>query len=67
MANYQARIAGWQVFLTALRSNNTTLVSTMAGVSLNTISAQNITDINAAIAAISAATAVANASLTTPD
>jgi hypothetical protein len=39
----------------------------MATVSLNTISAQNITDINAAIAAIAAAIVTANALLTRPD
>jgi hypothetical protein len=39
----------------ALVSNAATLTSVMAGVSANSITAQNITDINAAIVAVSAA------------
>ena len=66
---YADRIAAWQTFLAAHRtqnallvSNNTTLTTTMAGVSTNSITAQNITDINAAIAATSTAyTAIATA------
>jgi len=64
---YVDRIAEWQAFLATHRTNNATLTTTMAGVSLNTISAQNITDINAAIAAIAAAVVTANALLTRPD
>jgi len=64
---YADRLAAWNTLITALRTNNATLVTTMATVSLNTISAQNITDINAAIAAISAAYIAANVAVTKPD
>lgn len=60
---YADRDAAWKTFLAAHRTNssaqttnNATLVSVMATVSANSITAQNITDINAAIAACSAAT-----------
>ena len=64
---YDERIAAWRTLLAAHRTNNATLVATMATVSTNTISAQNITDINAAIAAIAAAVLAANAALGKPD
>lgn len=64
---YADRIAAWQTLLAANRTNNAVLTTTMATVAANSITAQNITDINAAIAAISAAVAVANGLLTRPD
>lgn len=64
---YADRLAAWQTFLAAHRTNNATLTTTMAGVSTNSISAQNITDINAAIAAIAAAVTTAGALLTKVD
>lgn len=65
--SYADRISGWQTLLAAHRTNSSTLTTTMATVSANTITAQNITDINAAIAAIAAAILVANTVLTRPD
>jgi hypothetical protein len=64
---YGERVAAWQALLAANRAQSLILTTTMATVSLNTISAQNITDINAAIAAIAAAIVTANALLTRPD
>ena len=64
---YADRIAAWQTLLAAHRTNNATLTATMATVSANSITAQNITDINAAIAAIAAAVSVAGGLLTRPD
>lgn len=64
---YTDRISAWRTLLDAHRTNNATLTTTMATVSTNTISAQNITDINAAIAAVAAAVLTANALLTRPD
>lgn len=78
---YADRIAAWQTLLAshrtqnaALVSNAATLTSVMAGVSANSITAQNITDINAAIVAVlaaatayAAAVTAAGASLTRPD
>jgi hypothetical protein len=64
---YADRIAAWQALLASHRTNNATLTTTMATVSANTISAQNITDINAAIAAIAVAVSTAGALLTRPD
>ncbi len=64
---YADRIAAWQTLLAAHRTNNATLTTTMATVSANSITAQNITDINAAIAAIAAAVSTANGLLTKPD
>jgi hypothetical protein len=67
MSQYDDRIAAWRTWLAVHRTNNATLTTTMASVSANSITAQNITDINAAIAAISAAVAVSNGPLTRPD
>lgn len=67
MSVYDERIAAWRTMSTAHRTQNASLVAIMATVALNTITAQNITDINAAIAAIAAAVAAANPALTKPD
>lgn len=67
MSVYDERIAAWRVWLAAHRAQNAILTATMATVSANTITAQNITDINAAIAAIATAVAVSNGPLTKPD
>jgi hypothetical protein len=64
---YADRIAAWQTLLAAHRTNNTVLTTTMATVAANSITAQNITDINAAIAAIAAAVLAANGPLARPD
>ena len=61
---YGDRVAAWQTLLAANRAQLAILTTTMAAVSLNTISAQNITDINAAIVALAAAIAAANVPLT---
>ena len=69
---YSDRIAAWQTFQVAHRAQNAalttqiaTLTSVMAGVAVNTISAQNITDINAAITAASTATTTLATAVTT--
>lgn len=67
MSVYDERITAWRTLLAAHKAQNAILVATMATVSLNTISAQNITDINAAIVAIAAAVAASNSGLTRPD
>lgn len=67
MSLYDERISAWRTLSAAHRTQNAILVATMATVAANTITAQNITDINAAIVAIAAAVAAANAPLTKPD
>jgi hypothetical protein len=67
LSTYDERIAAWRTLAAAHRTNNATLVATMLTVGANSITAQNITDINAAIAAISTAVAAANAPLTKQD
>jgi hypothetical protein len=73
MPPYADRIAAWQTLGTARRSNSAAIalgVTAMAGVAVNTITAQNITDINAALtAATTVSTAIdsANVALTAKD
>ena len=67
MSTYDERITAWRTLAAAHRTNNSTLTTTMATVGANSITAQNITDINAAIAAIAAAVTAANAPLTKQD
>lgn len=67
MSTYDERISAWRTLLAAHRTNSAVLITTMATVSANTISAQNITDINAAIVAIAAAVTAANAAIGKPD
>ena len=64
---YDDRLVAWRTFLAAYRTNNTTLTVTMATVSTDSITAQNITDINAAIAARTAALLVATPAFVKPD
>jgi len=67
LSTYDERIAAWRTLAAAHRTNNAILTATMATVSANSITAQNITDINAAIAAIAAAVVAANAPLAKQD
>lgn len=64
---YGDRVATWQVLLAAHRAQNLILTTTMTTVAANIITAQQIIDINAAIAAIAAAVSVAGAALNRPD
>ena len=67
MSNIDDRVSAWRTLLAAHRTNNSTLTATMATVSANSITAQNITDINAAITAIASAVSAANAAMVKPD
>jgi hypothetical protein len=78
---YADRVAAWQTLLAAQRTQkiaasaaSASFTTVMSGVAVNTISAQNITDLNtaqtnwnAATAAYDAAIAAAGASMTRPD
>jgi len=70
---YADRQAAWQTLLAARRAQQAAIalgVTAMAGVSVNTISAQNITDINAALTAASTVTTAietANVAMMKPD
>jgi hypothetical protein len=63
MGKPQDRAAALSTLVAAQRAQKTALAAVMATVSVNTISAQNITDINAAGAAYDAAIQVANATI----
>lgn len=63
MGKPQDRAAALATLVAAQRAQKATLAVIMATVSVNTISAQNITDINAAGAAYDAAIQAANATL----
>lgn len=63
MGKAQDRADALVVLIAAQRAQKIALAAVMATVTVNTISAQNITDINAAGAAYDAAMQVANASI----
>ena len=67
MSTYDERLTAWRTLLAAHKAQSAILTTTMATVSANSISAQNITDINAAIVAIAAAVTAANAGVAKPD
>ncbi len=60
MAQYDDRVAAWATMRDAIRAQNAIIAAVMATVSANSITAQNITDINAAVVASNAALAAAN-------
>lgn len=70
---YADRIAAWQTLIGVRRAQQAAItlgVTDMASVALNTITAQQITDINAALTAANAVTAAidtANAAVAKPD
>lgn len=67
MSVYGERIDALRTFTAAHKTNSASLVAIMATVAANSITAQNITDINAAIVAIAAAVTAAGSALTRPD
>ena len=64
MSLYDERLTAWRTLRDAIKTQNAIAVAVMATVTANSITAQNITDINAALVASSAALAAANIGLT---
>jgi hypothetical protein len=63
MGKFQDRSDALNTLVAAQRAQKAALATVMAGVSVNTITAQNITDINAAGAGYDAAILAANAAI----